>query len=347
MAHLCDLNIGFEASDEAVSSLIHRYDEGDLVIDVDCQRGDVWDTKRASKLIESVCLGLPLPIFYTYECENYSELIDGKQRFLSFLKFVNNEYKLKNLKTLKQLNGKYFRDLKPSEQRQIKNHKLHVYSTHADSDEAKYEIFERLNTGGTTLKSQEIILGLNEGAVSAFAKSVSQKMIESKVERASSNKHKQLDSKVLQLMFFADNELDSTVATSHKKILHEVLNSPTYEEKLTSEYVDEAARMLSLTKESSYRMSKRLWPERPNPKENHSFREVLTHVFSKVSVLGTALDSDAWRHIAKPIENRFVQLIQENEENYFAFTNSTGSRPARRIKASISEELLKTMDEIV
>jgi len=347
MANLSDLNIGFEASDEAVSSLIMRYDEGDLVVEVDCQRGDVWDTKRSSKLIESVCLGLPLPIFYTFEREDQSELIDGKQRFLSILKFVNNEYKLRNLKALKHLNGKYFKDLTRSEQKQIKSHKLHVYSTHADSDEAKYEIFERLNTGGTTLKAQEIILGLNEGTVSEFAKTVSQRIIDNRQERLASNKHKQLDAKVLQLMFFTENELDSANATSNKRILHDVLTAPNFEDKLTQDYVDEASNLVSLTKESSYKVSEMLWPERGTQTENHSFREVFIYVFSKIGILANTLSKAEWRVIADPLERKLADFIKEDEENLLAFTYSTSRLPARKLRGQIARELVSSLDSII
>lgn len=346
MHNLSDLNIGYEASDEGVGALIARYEDGDIVIDVDCQRGDVWDVKRASKLVESVMMGLPLPLFYAFELPEYSELIDGKQRFLSLIKYVNNEYKLTGLKVLKRLNGKYFKDLEQADQRLIKNHKLHMYSIHAETEEAKYEIFERLNTGGTKLRRQEIIIGLNEGTVSQFAKDMAERLIQEGVEKQNSNKHKQVEANVLQMMFYTAKTSDDAAARNNSKVWHDVLNNPVFANKLVPEYEDEAFNLLKATKASAIRVSAKRWNDREYTTVNNSIREVLMMVFSKAGYMLNSVDEQAWLEIAEPIENKLVERLQDEEIEY-AFQYSTSSNQSRRIKTMLAGELDAVMSAVI
>ncbi|MCY9861103.1 DUF262 domain-containing protein [Vibrio coralliirubri] len=343
MHKLSDLNIGYEASDEGVGALIARYEEGDLVIDVDCQRGDVWDSKRASKLVESVMMGLPLPLFYTFEMAEFSEIIDGKQRFLSLLKYLNNEYKLTGLKVLKRLNGKLFSDLDQADQRIIKNHKLHVYSIRAETEEAKYEIFERLNTSGTQLRRQEIIIGLNEGSVSKFAKEMAERLIQEGVEKQNSNKHKQIEANVLQMMFFTEKTPDDNATKNNRKVWHDVLTNPIFISKLTPEYEEEAFKLLKATKESAMNVNASRRDEREYTTQNNSIREVLMMVFSKVGYLLNSMDETSWAKIAEKIEAKLAdRLRDENIEHAFRF--STSSYQSRRIKTMLANELHEVMD---
>ena len=336
---LSDFNIGFEGSDETVSSLIMRYDEGDLVIDIDYQRGDVWDVKRSSKLIESVCLGLPLPIFYTFETGEQSELIDGKQRFLSLLKYINGEYKLTALKELRHLKGKKFGDLSREIQRTIKNHKLHVFSISADTEEAKYEIFERLNTGGTILKSQEIILGLNEGKVTDFAKRVAEKLIELGIEKPNANRHKQVDARVLLLMFFSEESPSHKIASSRNRVLHEVLTNPKYLNKLNDDYLNATVELMRTAKESAINVGNLITEDCSRVKLNQSMFEVFICVFSKYAKDIPQLQPNLWRELTKPLENFFAREILQSKETLLAFTYSTNNKTAREIKSNIIDKL--------
>ena len=89
-----------------------RYKSGDLIIDPIFQRRRVWDDQRASRLIESVILEVPLPVFYLAESnDSVEEVIDGQQRLSAFFRFIDNEYPLKGLKALPDLNKNRFKDL--------------------------------------------------------------------------------------------------------------------------------------------------------------------------------------------------------------------------------------------
>ena len=114
------------------------------------QRSEVINLAKASAIIESILLGIMLPAIFVYKRKDgVSEVIDGQQRLLTILAFMgekyldennnycyskNNEFRLKNLRILKQYNGKSFRELPDDMQEKILEFDLFVV-----------EIEERLN----------------------------------------------------------------------------------------------------------------------------------------------------------------------------------------------------------
>ena len=111
-----------DKSDPPVGSLQVAWKAGDLVLDPIFQRRKVWDDGRSSRLIESVILEVPLPVFYFAESQDGTrEVIDGQQRLTAFFRFLDNEYALSSLRALPALNGRFFRDLDKSTQRAIRD----------------------------------------------------------------------------------------------------------------------------------------------------------------------------------------------------------------------------------
>jgi len=147
-----------EKSDPPINSLYEHYKSGDLILDPIFQRRQVWDDARASRLIESVLLEVPLPVFYLAESRDGSqEVIDGQQRLSAFFRFLDNEYPLRALQAIPQLKGVRFRDLEKLLQRQIKDYPVRTVTFKRESDEnLRFEIFERLNTGAVPLNAQEL-----------------------------------------------------------------------------------------------------------------------------------------------------------------------------------------------
>lgn len=147
-----------DKSDPPIGSLLQRYLDGDLALDPLFQRRAVWEDSRSSRLIESVILEVPLPLFYLAEDANgKQEVIDGQQRLKAFFRFLQNEYPLSGLKALPQLKGKYFKDLEKPMQRLVRDSPIRTIMFKKESDEnLRFEIFERLNTGAVPLNSQEL-----------------------------------------------------------------------------------------------------------------------------------------------------------------------------------------------
>lgn len=130
----------------------------------DFQRQYVWDATKASKLIESAILFIPLPIIYLSEEKDGKEyVIDGQQRLTSFFSFIDGifpdgkPFKLSGLNVCSDLNGKKFSELSEELQDKIRYYKIRTITFQKDSSEnLKFEIFERLNTGSVQLNDQEL-----------------------------------------------------------------------------------------------------------------------------------------------------------------------------------------------
>src|SRR5258708_1506340 len=137
----------------------------DIDLTPDFQRNLVWDDLRKSRLIESILLRIPLPIFYfAQDDDGKISVVDGLQRLSTIRKFMDNEFQLSNLEYLqekcgnkyftnsdktKAIDAKYFRWLNMT---QITVNVIDPSSPF----KLKYDIFRRINTGGQPLNSQEI-----------------------------------------------------------------------------------------------------------------------------------------------------------------------------------------------
>ena len=128
------------------------------------QRSYVWDQVKASKLIESFLLGLPVPGIFLYKERetNKLQVIDGQQRILSIVRFFKNEFN-ENIFRLKKVSprwdGKTYQELDEADQLLLDDTVLRatvVQQLDPDDDSSIYHIFERLNTGGINLNPMEI-----------------------------------------------------------------------------------------------------------------------------------------------------------------------------------------------
>ena len=151
---------------DQIFAMMTEYNEIDL--SPDFQRQFVWlDKKRKSRLIESIMLRIPLPVFYFSELENgQMQVIDGVQRLTVIKDFLSGKFKLSKLEYLKKLNGKCFPTekgvsgediLDPKFVRRIRQTQLVVNIIDPQSpNKVKYDIFKRINSGGKQLNTQEI-----------------------------------------------------------------------------------------------------------------------------------------------------------------------------------------------
>ncbi len=129
-----------------------------LLIEVEYQREYVWDDAKASRLIESLLLNVPIPVCYFAENEDGSwEVIDGLQRVQSIVRFLRNEFPLRGLSVLKESNGRRFEELPARDRRRIESRTLRfVVITDESHPDIKFDVFERLNTGAVKLTPQEL-----------------------------------------------------------------------------------------------------------------------------------------------------------------------------------------------
>lgn len=147
-------------------SLVHELiNDGDIDLAPDFQRHFVWkDIAQRSKLIESMMLRIPLPVFYmAQDAEGKFQVVDGLQRLTVINQFLNNEFRLKKLEYLKDCEGKYFKkegeknNLDPKYVRRITQTQLSFNIIDPQTPtRVKFDIFRRINQGGKPLNHQEI-----------------------------------------------------------------------------------------------------------------------------------------------------------------------------------------------
>lgn len=160
-----DTPVRIAKDQSSVFELLRREKRGDLVLAPDFQRPDVWEKKDKSELIESILIGIPIPLIYLFEDEKgVREIIDGKQRITALKEFLNNKFSLTELSMLPELKGKRFSDISALLQSKLEDYQLHTYVIQPPTPEhVKFNIFERVNRSGFKLNRQEMRHALYQG----------------------------------------------------------------------------------------------------------------------------------------------------------------------------------------
>jgi hypothetical protein len=159
----------------SIGEWISLYERFEIDIHPEFQRFFRWSPQQKSRLIESILLGIPIPpIFVAQREDGVWDVVDGLQRLSTIYQFagiLHDEDKkpipplvLERTKYLPSLKGKKWDDpddpdnsLTTSQRLIIKRSKIDVSIILRESDEAsKYELFQRLNTGGSPLSEQEV-----------------------------------------------------------------------------------------------------------------------------------------------------------------------------------------------
>ena len=157
-----------------IHDVIRRVDQEYYVMNPDFQRDFIWPDDKQSKLIESVIMRIPLPVFYMAEDdEGRMVVVDGLQRLCTFQRFVKGELKLR-LPDRGELDGKKFSDLSSKLQNRVEDCNLIFYIIDSKVPErARLDIFERVN-GGVPLTRQQMRNCLFMGRATRFMKEEAQ-----------------------------------------------------------------------------------------------------------------------------------------------------------------------------
>lgn len=180
-APFVEFDISVSPSDPTLELLATQIEREDIIIPF-YQRKYVWKIEQASKLVESFLMGLPVPQIFLYvNDDDQLEVIDGQQRIMSIKYFFDGffgeedargrrqVFKLKGLSEASAYNGLGFIDLSAKEQRKLRNSTLRAINIKqlkpSLRNDSVFHIFERLNTGGTQLKPQEIRNAVYRGRI--------------------------------------------------------------------------------------------------------------------------------------------------------------------------------------
>jgi hypothetical protein len=163
-----------------IGQVVERIEFNEVELAPDFQRrARIWDLPRKSRLIESIMLRIPLPVFYVAsDDEENWKVVDGLQRLTTIFDYVSdkseNRFVLSRLEYLSDYEGLYFDRLPRGIVRRISETELNINVIESGTPEqVMFNIFKRLNTGGLTLNSQEIRHALNPGPARDFLKRLS------------------------------------------------------------------------------------------------------------------------------------------------------------------------------
>ena len=151
--------------DSSVFELKRQYDRKRIELSPSYQRESVWSKKQKSELIESILMGIPLPIMYFFQDnQGIKQVVDGKQRLTTLFDFLDNRFSLSELTVMPELKGKKFDDLDGLYQGKIEDYKLSINVIKPPTpDRIKFDIFDRVNRGGTRLNNQEMRNAIYQG----------------------------------------------------------------------------------------------------------------------------------------------------------------------------------------
>lgn len=161
--------VDFDTFDIQVQQLLRMLEDGQISIAPAYQRQFRWGRDRCSQLVESLILGIPIPnLFMATNEDNTWEVVDGLQRLSAIVKFAGNDelrqrlglaeaLSLEKLEKISTFNGMTFSILPRNIQQHIRTRPLKVVTLNDKSDKiVRFDLFERLNTGGVSLSMQEI-----------------------------------------------------------------------------------------------------------------------------------------------------------------------------------------------
>jgi hypothetical protein len=187
-------------------------DGGEIYIP-DYQREFVWSKKRQSKFIESIILGIPIPYIFFADVDGRYEIVDGSQRIRTLHAFISDKIniedklKLQELDELKELNNFYFEDLSMIRQRRVRKRSLKMIALGEKINaKARFDLFERINTGSDELKPIEVIKGAYGGDFYDFISECANNKLFRKLCPISENRTLREEPQQMVLRFFAYSE---------------------------------------------------------------------------------------------------------------------------------------------
>lgn len=219
-------------ADEQIRQKQHevRYDLRDFTIDYivkefqedffyvpHYQREFIWNPKHQCRFIESVILGLPIPMMFVADMDDGRlEIVDGAQRIQTLEKFQDNGLELKGLQRLPALNGFRFHDLSLPQQRKFGTKALRlVVLDDSTSAELRQEIFDRVNTSGVKAKGSEVRRGTFTGPFMKFIRKCATKPEFVRICPISDQVRKRREDEELVIRFFAYSD-------GYRKFKHDV-----------------------------------------------------------------------------------------------------------------------------
>jgi hypothetical protein len=306
--------------------------EIDIETEDDLQRmPDLWNPIQKSRFIESLMIKLPIPMFYLDGTLKPWRVIDGLQRLNTIVSFLNNEFKLKSLEYLdKDCEDLYFKDehFPGFLKERILNAELTAYVISPGTPEdVKYNIFQRINTGGLKLNGQEIRNAIFKGKPVQFTKELAAQEIFKKATNGKVTPRRMVDreyvNRFIAFQVFNFEDYSGKMDLFLSEALFDLYNR-------SNQDMDEIKELFSLSMHRAFQVfggnafyrpkSKSQWGRQPNKA-----------VFDTLSWNLLELSEDEYSYILNN-KNKFIseysQFMNEDEAMFKSVNDTTGSKTA-------------------
>ncbi len=321
MPEIDELEVDVREQLFSVFELARQYKRGNLIINPDFQRNLVWKKKQMSWFIESILLNIPLPYLYLNQRKDGKYIVvDGLQRTVTICDFLENKFPLRELESLPWLNEKKFSDLEGKLRARIEDQKLPCYVIRPSVPlKMIYDIFKRINSGGTQLNRQEIRNCIYLGKATDLLKRLSsQEYFKEAIDGGISSKRMKDQEAILRciafMMFEHDsyNDMDEFLGYAMEEINAE-------DPDIIEFFEDGFLEMMEWTYNFFGKRNFRIPTESSRGRINISVMESVVYFF-------TLKDGEFLKKHKEKIVDNFFYRLMKNEDYLDAVKTSTGDR---------------------
>ena len=326
----------------SVFEYIRKVKDGKIVMNPDFQRNEVWTLEQKSQLIESTMLEIPIPAFYMKkDAQGRLVVVDGLQRTLALKGFLNDDFRLSGLNALDKVNGYTCSEMRKDEKlsnliTRVEDRQLLFYVISKDTPMSiVYDIFNRINTGGTKLERQEIRNCIFIGHSTRLLKELSGEDAFKKAidDGISPNRMKDREA-ALRCIAFTVLDYKKTYVRSMDDYLERamrIINKASLIE------VEDIKKSFLKTMEETWRVfgltNFRIPSDYTRGRINIAVMETIYYVFYKKAELGQAID--------KNLMQQSFQTLLKDSKYLDAVRNSTGSLSKVMTRFELARQIFK------
>lgn len=313
-----------------------RHGEIDLTPDFQRMRG-IWSTPRKSRLIESLLLRIPIPVFYvSADVDDNWSVVDGVQRMSTIYDFIEGSFALTGLEYLANLEGSVHGGLPRNMHRRIGETQLIINVIDPGTpSEVMFNIFHRINTGGMTLNGQEIRHALHPGPVRNYLRDLAQEEEFLAATDYSIRQSRMADREcVLRFLAFYispweeydTNDLDGLLVEA-MKILNKMKQSE--RQQLAKTFRETMSAAATIFEEDAFR-------KRYDPSDRRKpINKALLESWSVGLARCKPTELEVLTRRRKELRQKFVELLNEDQEFDISVSTSTGV--PQRVKKRFGE----------
>ncbi len=336
--------IKIQTKNIGIQQLMNRIKYGEIDLSPDFQRlRGIWDAERKSRLIESLLLRIPIPVFYVAaDHSDHWAVVDGVQRISTIHGYVvdDSTEKLHGLEYLIQFNGKTYNQLPRPMQRRISETELviNVISSETPED-VKFNVFSRINTGGLKLNSQEIIHAMSKDPARSYLKALADSEEFKKATDNSISIKRMADREcVLRFLTFYIKPWEEYKASGSKENFSKAIMKKVYQ--MNDNQRDEITRDFKKSMQASFDL---FGPKAFRKHTTSSTRSPINKALFEIwSVPLARYSEDQIKTLISNKDVIYKQFIElcKNEDFYNSITLSTGTTQRVRKRFSAINELL-------